>query len=77
MAVIAVSGVQSYGQQPGAAATSVSEAEVVSEPVPPEVVASAVAAVAKLGEEVVMGRYKVAVDRMNPQWKDLYETLHH
>ncbi len=37
---------------------------------PPEVVASAVAAVAKLGDEVVLGRYQVAVDRMNPMWKE-------
>ena len=46
------------------------EAEVMAEPVPPEVVASAVAAVAKLGDEVVLGRYQAAVDRMNPMWKD-------
>jgi hypothetical protein len=70
LTVIAVCGLQAHGQQGSGAASSVSEAEVVSEPVPPEVVASAVAAVAKLGEEVVMGRYKVAVDRMNPQWKE-------
>ena len=37
---------------------------------PPEVVASASAAVAKLGDEVVLGRYQVAVDRMNPMWKE-------
>lgn len=51
---------------------------VVAEvPVPPraaaapsEVVASAVAAVAELGNEVVLGRYQVAVDRMNPMWKE-------
>lgn len=43
--------------------------EVVAEPIPPEVVAAAVAAVAKLGDEVVLGRYQVAVDRMNPMWK--------
>jgi hypothetical protein len=36
---------------------------------PADVVASAVAAVASLGDEVVLGRYKVAVERMNPQWK--------
>lgn len=36
---------------------------------PPEVEAAAVAAVAKLGEEVVLGRYHVAVERMNPLWK--------
>ena len=33
-------------------------------------VASAVAAVASLGDEVVLGRYQVAVERMNPQWKE-------
>ncbi len=33
-------------------------------------VASAVAAVSKLGDEVVMGRYQVAVERMNPLWKE-------
>ncbi|GAA5115657.1 hypothetical protein GCM10023212_00760 [Luteolibacter yonseiensis] len=32
-------------------------------------VASAVTAVASLGDEVVLGRYQVAVERMNPQWK--------
>ncbi len=37
---------------------------------PPDVVASAVAAVARLGDEVVMGRYEVAVERMNPMWKE-------
>ena len=37
---------------------------------PPDVVASAVAAVDKLGEEVVLGRYQVAVERMNPMWKE-------
>lgn len=36
---------------------------------PAEVVASAVSAVASLGNEVVLGRYQVAVERMNPQWK--------
>jgi hypothetical protein len=46
------------------------ESEVLAEPVPPEVAASAVAAVAKLGDEVVLGRYQVAVDRMNPLWKE-------
>ena len=46
------------------------ESEVIVEAVPPEVMASAVAAVAKLGEEVVLGRYQVAVERMNPMWKE-------
>jgi len=37
---------------------------------PPEVLASAVAAVRNLGEQVVLGRYHVAIERMNPMWKD-------
>lgn len=36
---------------------------------PAEVTASAVAAVAALGDEVVLGRYQVALERMNPEWK--------
>jgi hypothetical protein len=36
--------------------------------VPPEVVASAVAAVEKLGRDVTRGDFKAAVERMNPQW---------
>lgn len=43
---------------------------VIVEQAPPQVVASAVKAVADLGKEVASGRYKVAVDRMYPQWKD-------
>lgn len=46
------------------------ESEVMAEPIPPEVVASAVAAVAKLGDEVVLGRYQAAIERMNPMWKE-------
>jgi hypothetical protein len=37
---------------------------------PAEVVTSAVSAVASLGNEVVLGHYQVAVERMNPQWKE-------
>jgi len=37
---------------------------------PADVVASAVAAVRDLGEQVVLGRYHVAIERMNPMWKD-------
>jgi len=61
--------------QEGAAAKPplITEAEVmgdvVAESIPPEVVAAAVNAVAKLGDEVVLGRYQVAVERMNPMWK--------
>ncbi len=52
------------------AAVPLAEAEVMSEPVRPEVVAAAVDAVTKLGDQVVLGRYKVAVERMNPMWKE-------
>ncbi len=37
---------------------------------PPDVVASAVASVEKLGAEVVKGNYQVAIDRMMPTWKE-------
>jgi hypothetical protein len=37
---------------------------------PPEVTASAVAAVQKLGKEVVQGHYQAPMDRMYPQWRD-------
>jgi hypothetical protein len=50
------------GKQPAAA--------TVSSVAPADVVASAVAAVSSLGDEVVLGRYQVAVERMNPQWKE-------
>jgi hypothetical protein len=53
-----------------AAPPAMEDSEVIAEPVPPEVAVSAVAAVAKLGDEVVLGRYQVAVDRMNPLWKE-------
>jgi len=36
---------------------------------PPEVLAAAVAAVDKLGSEVTRGHYAVAIERMNPLWK--------
>jgi len=54
----------SWGQ-----AEAAPQAEVLSEPVPDEVLESAVAAVAALGREVVQGRYHVALERMNPKWK--------
>jgi len=37
---------------------------------PPEVVTAAVAAVEKLGNEVTRGNYAVAIERMNPLWKE-------
>jgi hypothetical protein len=45
-------------------------APAASSVAPADVVASAVSAVAALGDEVVLGRYQVALERMNPQWKD-------
>ena len=45
-------------------------ARAASPAAPPEVIASAVTAVASLGDEVVRGRYQVAVERMNPVWKE-------
>jgi len=56
-------------QQEAAPQAPLSESAVTSEAVPPQVVASAVAAVAKLGDEVVLGHYQAAVERMNPMWK--------
>lgn len=44
--------------------------EAGAAPVPPEVTAAAVKAVAALGREVVLGRYQVAVERMYPTWKE-------
>jgi len=38
--------------------------------VPANVIASAVTAVTRLGEEVVRGNFRIAIDRMNPLWKD-------
>lgn len=37
---------------------------------PADAIASAVGAVGALGDEVVLGRYQVALERMNPQWKE-------
>jgi hypothetical protein len=55
-------------QTPPVAAES--EAEVMAEPIPPQAIAGAVEAVTQLGEEVVQGRYHVAIERMNPVWKE-------
>lgn len=46
-----------------------SDSPVLSSMAPADVVASASAAVASLGEQVVLGHYQVAVERMNPLWK--------
>lgn len=48
------------------------QAEVMAEEVPAKAVESAVAAVAALGHEVEQGRYHVALERMNPRWKERY-----
>lgn len=42
----------------------------VEEQASPQVVASAVDAVSELGQQVVLGRYQVAMERMFPQWKE-------
>ncbi len=68
-ALILLSGIAA-AQDGAASQKPLAEAEVMNEPVSPEVVAAAVAAVAKLGDEVVLGRYQVAVERMNPMWKE-------
>lgn len=65
MAVLLVFPVVSWGQ-----AEAAPQAEVFFEPVPDDVIESAVAAVAALGREVVQGRYHVALERMNPKWKE-------
>ena len=57
-------------EQAAANKSAVAEGEVSAEQVPPAVVAAAVAAVAKLGDEVVLGHYQVAVERMYPVWKE-------
>ncbi len=46
------------------------EEVAVTEAATPEMISSAVKAVADLGKEVVIGRYQVAGERMYPQWKD-------
>jgi hypothetical protein len=57
-------------QQEPSSQFPLTESKVATEAVPPQVVASAVAAVAKLGDDVVLGRYQVAVERMNPIWRE-------
>jgi len=49
---------------------SFGEAEVIADRVPDEVIKSATSAVAALGNEVVLGRYQTALERMNPLWKE-------
>jgi hypothetical protein len=64
-----VSGLPATGQQQGAAVPEVNAEELQAGSAPQDVIESAVAAVTKLGEEVVKGRFDVAVERMNPEWK--------
>ena len=59
-----------FAQQATPPVAAESEAEVIAEDVPREVITNAVQAVAKLGEQVVLGRYHVAIERMNPIWKE-------
>ncbi|MGA0854300.1 MAG: hypothetical protein ACO3RK_05750 [Luteolibacter sp.] len=59
-----------HAQQQNASAETFGEAEVTADAVPPEVVQSASNAVAALGNEVVLGRYQAALERMNPLWKE-------
>ncbi|MFN6045920.1 MAG: hypothetical protein ACK49I_10660 [Verrucomicrobiota bacterium] len=59
-----------HAQQETANTESFGEAEVIADAVPPEVVQSATSAVAALGNEVVLGRYQAALERMNPLWKE-------
>lgn len=53
------------GQEPGGAP----QAAPVIQKAPREVILSAVKAVEDLGDQVVQGRYQVAIERMNPLWK--------
>jgi hypothetical protein len=52
------------------AAGGIGENVVKAETPPATVAPAAVAAVEKLGSEVVAGRYQITLDRMYPQWKD-------
>ena len=52
-----------------ASAQDLVESNVVSEKAPEAVIASAVKAVGELGKSVVQGKYRVAVERMNPKEK--------
>lgn len=44
--------------------------KAVEEKASPEVIASAVKSVGALGQQVVLGRYQVAMERMFPKWKE-------
>ena len=68
--VVGLSPLASGNPPPLAPLPAIPREESPASAAPSEVVASAVAAVSKLGDEVVMGRYQVAVERMNPLWKE-------
>jgi hypothetical protein len=62
--------VQDSPEAPAAATLGIKPANPNASAAPADVVASAVSAVGRLGDEVVLGRYQVAVERMNPMWKE-------
>jgi hypothetical protein len=67
-----ISAITATAQPPGVAPLPAlpATAEPQSQAAPAAAVQSAQAAVAQLGEQVVQGRYQVAVERMNPLWKE-------
>jgi hypothetical protein len=66
---LALSLIMSAASLMHAAETPAGEAEVMAEAAPAALVSSAVEAVRKLGEQVVLGRYQTTLERMNPTWK--------
>jgi hypothetical protein len=68
-ALAAASG-PALAQDPGGAPPLAPLPGVAAFSAPPEVVSSAVRAVEALGDEVVLGRFQAAVERMNPMWKE-------
>ena len=70
MAAVMAAGSVLHAQTPPAPDAGPDEAQIIAEPVPPQVATSAVGAVSQLGEQVVLGRYHVALERMNPAWKE-------
>ncbi|MCP5533571.1 MAG: hypothetical protein H7A49_01030 [Akkermansiaceae bacterium] len=59
-----------WAQQEAATTPVPADAEIMAEPIPADVTASAVAAVKALGDQVVLGRYETAIEKMNPMWKE-------
>lgn len=56
--------------QASAGADGVNEAVVPEDPVTPDIAPSATAAVTRLGEAVVLGKFDLTLERMNPEWKE-------